>query len=122
MKHVNVGGIDCGGDDLFLISGPCVIEDRDIMVRTAEHLRGVQERTGIPIIFKSSFTKDNRSSAGLLSGPWSRRRPESASGDQGAVWLSGTQRYTYARSGRSAAEVLDVIQIPHICACRRASL
>ncbi len=39
-KHVAVGGIDCGADRLFLISGPCVIEDEPLMMRAAERLKG----------------------------------------------------------------------------------
>jgi 3-deoxy-D-arabino-heptulosonate 7-phosphate (DAHP) synthase len=61
-KIVSVVNIACGESQLFLISGPCVIEERDTMWRTAEHLRGVQESLDLPIIFKSYFQNDNRSS------------------------------------------------------------
>ena len=37
---VHVSGVDCGSDRLFLISGPCVIEERDIMMRTKWCLQG----------------------------------------------------------------------------------
>ena len=68
-KIVNVGNIACGSDDLFLISGPCVIETEDVMLRTAEKLKEVSERTKVPVIYKSSFTKDNRSSVDFYQGP-----------------------------------------------------
>ena len=57
-KIVKVGDIECGSDELFLISGPCVIEDEMIMMKTAEKLKEVSERLNIKLIYKSSFQKD----------------------------------------------------------------
>ena len=54
-KIVQVQDIACGADELFLISGPCVIEDESIMLKTAEKLKEVSERMNLPIIYKSSF-------------------------------------------------------------------
>ena len=56
-KKVNVGNIECGADQLFLISGPCVIEDESIMMKVAEELKIITERLNIPLIYKSSFQK-----------------------------------------------------------------
>ena len=50
-KIVKVGDIECGSKELFLISGPCVIEEESIMMKTAEKLREVQERLKIKIIY-----------------------------------------------------------------------
>ena len=50
-KIVRVGNIECGGDELFLISGPCVIEEEKIMMETAEKLKGISERLKIKIIY-----------------------------------------------------------------------
>jgi len=47
-RIVKVGNIPCGDDRLFLISGPCVIETEDIMLRTAEKLKEVGERLKLP--------------------------------------------------------------------------
>ena len=68
-KIVNVGNIRCGAEQLFVISGPCVIEDESIMMKTAEKLKEVSARLNVPIIYKSSFQKDNRSSAKYYDGP-----------------------------------------------------
>ena len=68
-KIVKVGNIDCGSKELFLISGPCVIEDESIMMKTAEKLKEVGEKLNIKIIYKSSFLKDNRSSLNYYDGP-----------------------------------------------------
>ena len=62
--------VTLGGDQLFLISGPCVIESRDTMLRVAEELSEIQQSLPLAgIIFKSSFQKDNRSSVDYYMGP-----------------------------------------------------
>lgn len=62
------GNIECGADELFLISGPCVIEEEMVMMKTAEKLKEVSARLHIPVIYKSSFRKDNRSSLKYYDG------------------------------------------------------
>ena len=47
---------------MFLIAGPCAIENRDIVMQTAETLKHVCERLGITLYFKSSYDKANRTS------------------------------------------------------------
>ena len=49
-KIVKVADIECGNDELFLISGPCVIEDESIMMKTAEKLKEVSEKLKIKMI------------------------------------------------------------------------
>ncbi len=59
-------GID---QPLFLIAGPCVIESESLVLETAGHLQELTGRLGIPFIFKASYDKANRSSAGSFRGP-----------------------------------------------------
>ena len=54
---------------LFLIAGPCVVESEELQMRTAERLKGIADRLGIMLIFKSSFDKANRSSDKSFRGP-----------------------------------------------------
>ncbi|MGD9889633.1 MAG: 3-deoxy-8-phosphooctulonate synthase [Halothiobacillaceae bacterium] len=54
---------------LFLIAGPCVIESEKLIMDTAETLKNMTEKLGIPFIFKASFDKANRSSADSFRGP-----------------------------------------------------
>ena len=69
-RRATVSGIEIGvGRPLALIAGPCVIEKEDLMMRTAETLKGITGKLGIPFIFKSSYEKDNRSSAEFFRGP-----------------------------------------------------
>jgi len=115
-RIVRVGDIECGADRLFLISGPCVIEDEDTMVRTAECLARVSERLGVPVIYKSSFQKDNRSASthyrgtGLDPGLKLLQRIRDAFG---FPLLSDVH---HLHQVEPAAEVLDVLQIPaYLC-------
>ncbi|MBL0174818.1 MAG: 3-deoxy-8-phosphooctulonate synthase [Ignavibacteria bacterium] len=63
MKPVRVRDIPVGaGAPLVLIAGPCVVESRDLVFRTAERLKEAAARAGIPLIFKASFKKANRTS------------------------------------------------------------
>ena len=111
-KIVHVGNIACGSDQLFLISGPCVIETEDVMLRTAEKLKEVSERMKVPVIYKSSFTKDNRSSVEFYQGPGL---------DEGLKVLARIKKdfgfpiltdIHYPSQAKPAAEVVDVLQIP----------
>ena len=111
-KIVKVGDIECGGDELFLISGPCVIEDEMTMMKTAEMLKEVGERLNLPIIYKSSFTKDNRSTVDNYKGPGldeGLKMLQKIKNDFGFPILSDVH---YPDQMKAAAEVLDVIQIP----------
>lgn len=115
-KKVQVGQIECGGDQLFLISGPCVIESESIMLKTAEYLKGVEERTGIPIIYKSSFMKDNRSSVDYYHGPGIDKGLEILSRIKNDFGFPLISDIHFPGQIAAAAEVLDVIQIPaYLC-------
>ncbi len=115
-KIVKVGNIDCGADQLFLISGPCVIEDESIMMRTAEKLKEVSERLKIPVIFKSSYQKDNRSSLKYYIGPRideGLKMLQKIKEQFGFALLSDIH---YPDQCVPAAQVLDVLQIPaYLC-------
>lgn len=115
-KKVSVGSIECGADQLFLISGPCVIEEEGIMMRTAEMLKEVSERLRVPVIYKSSFSKDNRSSLNYYNGPGL---------DAGVKLLAKVKEQFgfpvltdihYPDQAAAAAGVVDVLQIPaYLC-------
>lgn len=115
-KIVKVGNISCGADQLFLISGPCVIEEESIMMRTAEKLKEVSERLKIPVIFKSSYQKDNRSSLKYYIGPRideGLKMLQKIKEQFGFALLSDIH---YPDQCVPAAQVLDVLQIPaYLC-------
>ncbi len=103
-------------DTFFIIAGPCVIEEESIMFKTAEKLKLLSEKYKIPVIYKSSFQKDNRSSTDNFAGPGL---------EQGLLMLENIKKQFnfpvisdvhYPEQVKAAAEVLDVIQIPaYLC-------
>jgi 2-dehydro-3-deoxyphosphooctonate aldolase (KDO 8-P synthase) len=127
VRDVEIGGGTIGsvtlgsGRPLVFIAGPCVIEDQSVMAATAERLKKLSEKLGVPLVFKSSFEKDNRSSEEFYSGPgldeglellaWVRKEFE-------LPVLSDVHRVEDVAAAR---EVLDVIQIPAFL-CQQTSL
>ncbi|MCG8340977.1 MAG: 3-deoxy-8-phosphooctulonate synthase [Cytophagales bacterium] len=115
-KIVQVGTVSCGSDQLFLIAGPCVIEKEATMMKVAEHLKKVSEKLAIPVIYKSSFQKDNRSSLKYYEGVGVEKGLKvlaKIKEDFGFPLLSDIH---YPDQADQVAEVLDVIQIPaYLC-------
>jgi 2-dehydro-3-deoxyphosphooctonate aldolase (KDO 8-P synthase) len=115
-KHVLIDNIDCGSDQLFLICGPCVIEEESLMLATAERLKKISEDLKVPLIFKSSFSKDNRSSLEYYQGPGLEkglRLLEKIKREFGLPLLTDIH---YPDQAAPAAEVVDVLQIPaYLC-------
>ena len=67
---VRVGKLECGpGRPLFWILGPCVIESHDLTMQIAETLAGLADRLQLPLVFKASFDKANRTSGKSFRGP-----------------------------------------------------
>ncbi|WP_026998623.1 3-deoxy-8-phosphooctulonate synthase [Eisenibacter elegans] len=116
LKKVQVGDISCGEDALFLISGPCVIEDESIMMQTAEKLKEVSERLGIQVIYKSSFQKDNRSSLDYYQGPGLDEGLKILARIKAEFGFPLLTDIHSADQAAAAAEVIDVLQIPaYLC-------
>ena len=115
-KHVAVGDIDCGSNQLFLIAGPCVIEEESMMLRTAERLKGISGEVGVPVIFKSSFSKDNRSSLEYYQGPGLEEGLRILERIKRELELPILTDIHYPSQAAPAAEVVDVLQIPaYLC-------
>ncbi len=116
VKHVDVAGIDCGSDDLFLICGPCVIEAEQMMMETAERLKKISEDLNLPLIFKSSFTKDNRSSLDYFQGPGLEEGLRILRRIKTEIGLPVLTDIHYPEHAVPAAEVVDILQIPaYLC-------
>ena len=113
---VEVGNIRCGSDRLFLIAGPCVIEDETTMMRTAEHLKTVAERLDLPLIFKSSFMKDNRSAIDHYHGPGLEEGLTLLARIREAFDLPVLTDVHYPEQVPAVAAAVDVVQIPaYLC-------
>ncbi|MGN6293550.1 MAG: 3-deoxy-8-phosphooctulonate synthase [Chitinophagaceae bacterium] len=115
-KIVKVGDIECGTDELFVISGPCVIEEESIMMKTAEKLKEVSERLKIKIIYKSSFQKDNRSSLKYYTGPGLAKGVKILAKVREQFGFPVLTDIHYPDQATAAGEVIDVLQIPaYLC-------
>ena len=69
MRHVTIGPVTIGNDlPLAFISGPCQIESRAHALETAAALAEMAKAAGVPLIYKSSFDKANRTSVGAARG------------------------------------------------------
>ncbi len=122
MKTVDIGSISIGkGHPLALISGPCVIETEDIALKTAETLKKISEELRIPLIYKSSYEKDNRSTAENYRGPGLDKGLKTLEKVKKAFEIPVLSDIHRETDIPAAAEVLDVIQIPAFL-CQQTSL
>lgn len=106
-------GVEVGNDrPLFLIAGPCVIESEDLVLEIAHALAGIAGRSGVPVVFKASFDKANRSSAASFRGPGLERglaALERVRADTGLRVLTDVHEDTPVDE---VAAVVDVLQTP----------
>lgn len=121
-REIKIGKIRIGEDNpLVLIAGPCVIESEESTIRTAYKLRKITENAGIALIFKSSYDKANRSSKDSFRGPGVKeglRILKKVKKEAGLPVLSDVHNLGDVKS---AAEVLDILQIPAFL-CRQTDL
>lgn len=119
--EVSLGTTTLGPERLFLLAGPCVLENLDLTRRIAGELREITASRDIPAVFKASFDKANRSSLGSARGPGM---------EQGLEWLDAVKRefeipivtdVHTADQCAMVAEVADVLQIPAFL-CRQTDL
>ena len=120
--NVKIGPLSVGGTGpLVLIAGPCVVESRDLILRTAEAVRAIAAKHAVPVVFKSSYRKANRTSGRSFSG---------LGMDEALAILAEVKREfgmpvltdIHAEGeAAAAAEVADVLQIPAFL-CRQTDL
>jgi len=105
----------------FVIAGPCVIENEEITLSVAEFLKETSDAMDIPIIFKTSYDKANRTSIESFRGPGIDSGLEIIRKVKDKTGLSVLSDVHNAEDVLKAAEVLDVIQIPAFL-CRQTDL
>ncbi|HZY58396.1 MAG TPA: 3-deoxy-8-phosphooctulonate synthase [Candidatus Binataceae bacterium] len=112
VAEVAVAGVRFGGPGLVLIAGPCVIESRDASLRHAARLAAIARQAAIPLVFKSSFDKANRTSHKSYRGPGLEaglRILEQVKAETGVPVLTDVHEPAQAQA---CAEVVDVLQVP----------
>ncbi|MFO7867999.1 MAG: 3-deoxy-8-phosphooctulonate synthase [Bacteroidales bacterium] len=108
-------------DNFFVCAGPCVVEDKDMLIQTAETIQHICEQLEIPFVFKASYRKANRSRLDSFTGI----------GDQKALHMLADvgQRFSVpiitdihsAEEAAMAAEYVDILQIPAFL-CRQTDI
>ncbi|MGD8984640.1 MAG: 3-deoxy-8-phosphooctulonate synthase [Desulfobacteraceae bacterium] len=106
---------------LFLIAGPCVIEDEETTLKVASFLKETSVAMDLPVIFKTSYDKANRTSLDSFRGPGVDKGLEIIQRVKGETGLPVLSDVHEMAEIEKAAKVLDVIQIPAFL-CRQTNL
>ncbi|MGB5161928.1 MAG: 3-deoxy-8-phosphooctulonate synthase [Thermoanaerobaculia bacterium] len=114
-------GVLLGGADLPVIAGPCVLEEPQQTLEIAQTLEALGRRLGMPIIFKASFDKANRSSLKSYRGPGLEAGLEVLEHVATATGLPVLTDVHEASQCARAAEVCQVLQVPAFL-CRQTDL
>ena len=112
MKDIKVGNVIFGKDNLGIIAGPCVIENRDHSLEMSYGIKEVSEDVGIPIIFKSSFDKANRTSIKSFRGPGIQEGMRILSDVKTETGLKVLTDIHSPDQAGLVSDVVDIIQIP----------
>lgn len=114
-------GYEIGLDHpLFLIAGPCVIESEALALSTAEQLAQIASDTGVPLIYKSSFDKANRSSSQSYRGPGMAEGLEILNKVKAQTGLPVLTDVHEDTPLSEVADVVDVLQTPAFL-CRQTN-
>lgn len=117
-----VPGVSIGsGAPLVLFAGPCVVEGRDITLRTAEAVKAAALKHGIPVVFKSSYKKANRTSGASFSGLGMHEALEILAEVKETFEMPVITDIHAENEAAVAADVADVLQIPAFL-CRQTEL
>jgi 2-dehydro-3-deoxyphosphooctonate aldolase (KDO 8-P synthase) len=106
-------GFEAGLDQrLFLIAGPCVVESRELQIETAGRLKEICGRLGMPLIFKSSYDKANRTSGKSFRGLGMEQGLAILAEVRTKVGVPVLTDVHAIEEVKSAAEAVDVLQTP----------
>jgi 2-dehydro-3-deoxyphosphooctonate aldolase (KDO 8-P synthase) len=118
----NINDILLGpGRPLLIIAGPCVIEDPGLTREIAARLKEITAALGLPLIFKASYDKANRTAIDAYRGPGSEDGLAILAAIKADLGIPVISDVHSAAEVPAAAEVLDVLQIPAFL-CRQTDL
>jgi len=122
VQPVAVGPLSIGtGHPLAFILGPCVIESEAHAIETALELRDIAERIGVPVVFKASYDKANRTALTSFRGPGLVAGLKTLAAVKARTGLPVLTDIHEASHAAPAAAVVDVLQIPAFL-CRQTDL
>jgi 2-dehydro-3-deoxyphosphooctonate aldolase (KDO 8-P synthase) len=113
QRTAAIGNLKCGsGQPLLWIAGPCVIESHDLTLQIAEELRELAGRLGVPLVFKASFDKANRTSGKSFRGPGLKEGLKTLAAVKQRTGLPVTTDVHECQQAAAVAEVCDLLQVP----------
>ena len=115
MKKITfkIGDVKIGlNEDLFVIAGPCVIESEKVCIDIAEKLLQISKDTNIPLIFKASFDKANRSSISSFRGSGLEEGLRILSRVRDVTGLAVMTDIHEPAQAERACDLVDCLQIP----------
>jgi 2-dehydro-3-deoxyphosphooctonate aldolase (KDO 8-P synthase) len=122
LKEVRVGKLILGeAHPLFLVAGPCVIEDESTTVAIARELVEITQRLQMPFIFKASYDKANRTSTGSYRGPGLDKGLDLLDFIRNRFQVPVLSDVHQLTEIDPASKVLDILQIPAFL-CRQTDL
>lgn len=122
VKEITIGDVKIGGNrPLVLVAGPCVIENETETLHTAERLMTIAYGLSIPLIFKASYDKANRTSVTAFRGPGLKEGLKILDKVRQSLGVPVLSDIHSIEQVAPAAEVLDIIQIPAFL-CRQTDL
>lgn len=121
FQPVRIGNLTVGDGQLALIAGPCVIESAALTLEVAHALKEAAQEVGVPLIFKASYDKANRTSLSSFRGPGLTAGLEILARVREETGLPVLSDVHQVSEVAPAAQVLDVLQIPAFL-CRQTDL
>ncbi len=122
VEEITIGSIKIGGNrPLVLIAGPCVMESEADTLHCAERLMTIANGVAVPLIFKASYDKANRTSVTSYRGPGIKEGLRILAKVKEALGVPVLSDIHSIEQVAPAAEVLDVLQIPAFL-CRQTDL
>ena len=122
VKQVKAGRVRFGGGaPLALIAGPCVIESRAMAFDLAARLVALAQKEKIPLVFKASYDKANRTSVKAFRGPGLAQGLEILAGIKEKYGVPILVDVHQVSEVKPAAEVADILQLPAFL-CRQTDL
>jgi 2-dehydro-3-deoxyphosphooctonate aldolase (KDO 8-P synthase) len=113
LRSIPIGAFRIGaGEPLVLIAGPCVIESEGHAMKMAERLTKIAAKAKVPLIFKASYDKANRSSLSSFRGPGLAGGLEILRKIKARFRVPVLTDIHEPDQARAAAEVCDVLQVP----------
>ena len=112
-RTVSIASVVCGpGKPLLWIAGPCVIESHELTLHIADRLKEMATRLQVPLVFKASFDKANRTSGKSFRGPGLEAGLRTLAAIKERTGLPVTTDIHECHQAKPVAEVCDLLQVP----------